>query len=89
MNPQRPLLVATLICPAVRSVASSEASPLRYDYSYQVYDKGPDRIRVESHYICRRIDWNDRTASRFQWLSDAISRASLWGRWSGRRRLLM
>lgn len=76
MHPQRHLLVATLICPAMRPGVSSAAPPQRYDYSYQYYDEGPERIRIESHYIRGRIDLNDRTAFRFQWLNDAISGAS-------------
>ena len=49
---------------------------MQYDYGYQYYDEGPDRIRIESHYIRGRIDLDDATYFRFQYLNDAISGAS-------------
>lgn len=57
-------------------VTSHAAPPQRYDYGYQYYDEGPERIRIESHYIRGIISLDDRTEFRFQWLNDAISGAS-------------
>ena len=50
--------------------------PQLYDYSYQLYKEGDDRIEIESHYIRGKVDINDATSVRFQWLNDAISGAS-------------
>ena len=50
--------------------------PQQYDYSFQFYDEGDERIQTDSHYVRGRIDLNDKTAFRFQWLRDAISGAS-------------
>ena len=49
---------------------------MRFDYSFQFYDEGSDRIRTDSHYVRGRIDLDDKTTFRFQWLRDAISGAS-------------
>lgn len=73
MSAHRPLILLPLLCPAA---GRADVRPQQYDYGYQYYDEGPDRIRVESHYIRGRIDLDDDTSFRFQWLNDAISGAS-------------
>ena len=50
--------------------------PQVYDYSYQLYKEDDDRIEIESHYIRGKVDIDDATSVRFQWLNDAISGAS-------------
>ncbi|QTN33260.1 DUF3570 domain-containing protein [Akkermansiaceae bacterium] len=74
MKPTRPLILAPLLCPHAR--AEIENLPMRWDYSYQLYDEDDDRIRVESHYLRGQVDFNDETSFRFQYLNDAISGAS-------------
>ena len=49
---------------------------MRWDASYQFYDEGTDRIRVESYYLRGEVELNDETSLRFQYLNDAISGAS-------------
>lgn len=74
MTSRRPLLLLPLAAPA-----ASHAEILadrQFDYGFQYYDEGPERIQVESHYIRGRIDLDDATSFRFQWLNDAISGAS-------------
>ncbi len=73
MSSHRPLIFLPLLCPAA---GRADVRPQQYDYGYQYYDEGPDRIRVESHYIRGSIDLDDDTSFRFQWLNDAISGAS-------------
>ncbi len=73
MQSRRPLVLLPLLCPAP---AKADLRPQQYDYGYQFYDEGPDRIRIESHYIRGRIDLDDETSFRFQWLKDSISGAS-------------
>src|SRR6187549_2453650 len=73
MSSNRPLIFLPLLCPAA---GRADVRPQQYDYSYQYYDEGPERIRVESHYLRGRIDLDDETSFRFQWLNDAISGAS-------------
>lgn len=74
MKPTRPLLFAPLLC--ANAHAEIENLPMRWDYSYQLYDEDDDRIRVESHYLRGEVDFNDETSFRFQYLNDAISGAS-------------
>jgi len=50
--------------------------PQRYDYSYQFYNEDDNRMKIESHYVRGKIDINDATSFRFQWLQDAISGSS-------------
>jgi len=74
MTSRRPLLLLPLVAPA-----ASHADLLadrQFDYGFQYYDEGPERIQVESHYLRGRIDLDDHTSFRFQWLRDAISGAS-------------
>jgi hypothetical protein len=74
MTSRRPLLFLPLAAPA-----ASHAEILaerQIDYGFQYYDEGSERIQVESHYVRGRIDLDDATSFRFQWLNDAISGAS-------------
>ena len=73
MNTSRPLVLVPLLAPAS---VRADVRPQQYDYGYQYYDEGPERIRVESHYLRGRIDLDDETYFRFQYLHDAISGAS-------------
>lgn len=66
---------ASLLVPA----AASAAPPQLYNYSFQLYDEGDGRIRIESHYIRGKISLDDDTTFRFQWLKDTISGASPMG----------
>lgn len=72
MSTRRPFIFATLIIPQVQA----DAIPQRYDYSYQLYQEENDRIKVESEYFRGRLDLDEATSFRFQWLNDAISGAS-------------
>ena len=74
MSPRHPLFLASLLVPSVPSYG--EIVPQSYDYSYQLYKEDDDRIEIESHYIRGKVDINDATSVRFQWLNDAISGAS-------------
>lgn len=74
MRTSPPVFLATLLCPGLRTHA--EIPPQRYDYSYQFYREDDNRIDIESHYLRGRIDLDDATSVRFQWLNDAISGAS-------------
>lgn len=56
--------------------AEIENLPMRWDASYQFYDEGSDRIRVESYYLRGKVDFDDETSFSFQYLNDAISGAS-------------
>jgi hypothetical protein len=75
MHTRRSFACASLILPLP---ATTQSAPLsqQYDYSYQYYDEGPDRIRIESHYIRGSLQLDNDTAFRFQWLRDGISGAS-------------
>ena len=73
MSSHRPLFFLPLLCPAA---GRADAPPQQYDYGYQYYDEGPERIRVESHYVRGSINLDDDTSFRFQWLKDIISGAS-------------
>jgi hypothetical protein len=73
MKTRRPVVLIPLLTPVA---ACADPRPQQYDYGFQYYDEGPDRIRIESHYVRGRIDLDDETSFRFQWLSDAISGAS-------------
>ena len=73
MPSRRPLVLVPLLCPAA---AGADIHPHQLDYGYQLYDEGADRIRIESHYLRGRIDLDDQTSFRFQWLIDTISGAS-------------
>lgn len=73
-NPSRPLILMPLFCGHAR--AEIENLPMRWDASYQFYDEGSDRIRVESYYLRGKVDFDDETSFRFQYLNDAISGAS-------------
>ncbi len=74
MNTRRPLLLLPLAVPS--AVRADILADRQIDYGFQYYDEGPERIRVESHYVRGRIDLDDATSFRFQWLNDAISGAS-------------
>lgn len=50
--------------------------PQSYDYSFQLYQEDSERMEVESHYLRGKIDFNEETSFRFQWLRDSISGAS-------------
>lgn len=71
-----PLLVASLLCPALRVQGEIEVPPQEYDYGFQLYQEDDNRIRVEAEYLRGRIELNDETAVRFQYIHDAISGAS-------------
>jgi hypothetical protein len=71
-----PLLVASLLCPALRVQGEVEIPPQEYDYGFQLYQEDDNRIRVEAEYLRGRIELNDETAFRFQYIHDAISGAS-------------
>jgi len=73
MTSRRPLVFVPFLVPAP---GHADPRPQQYDYGYQYYDEGPERIRIESHYIRGRIDLDDETYFRFQYLNDAISGAS-------------
>ena len=74
MTPRHPVLLVPLLFPGLR--ADGEILPQQYDYSFQLYQEDDDRIRVESHYIRGRIELNEETSFRFQWLNDAITGSS-------------
>ena len=74
MTSIRPLALLPLATPVF--TAHADVRPQQYDYGFQLYDEGPDRIRIESHYVRGRIDLDDETSFRFQWLADTISGAS-------------
>ncbi len=74
MRPQSPLLLASLLCPATR--VQGELPPQEYDYGFQLYQEDANRIRVEAEYLRGRIELNEDTAFRFQYLHDAISGAT-------------
>ena len=71
-----PLLVASLLCPALRAHGEIEIPPQEYDYGFQLYQEDDNRIRVEAHYLRGQIELNDETSFRFQYIHDAISGAS-------------
>jgi hypothetical protein len=71
-----PLLVASLLCPALRVQGEVEIPPQEYDYGFQLYQEDDNRIRVEAEYLKGRIELNEETAFRFQYIHDAISGAS-------------
>jgi len=70
----RPLFLLPLAAPA--SSGAEVLADRQFDYGYQYYDEGAERIRVESSYVRGRIDLDDATSFRFQWLHDAISGSS-------------
>src|SRR5436190_21600819 len=73
MTSRRPLVFVPFLVPAS---VHADPRPQQYDYGFQYYDEGPDRIRIESHYVRGRIDLDDETSFRFQWLIDTISGSS-------------
>lgn len=73
MTSRRSLACASLILPAT---SHADLISQRYDYSFQYYDEGPDRIRIESHYVRGSLQLDNETTFRFQWLRDGISGAS-------------
>ncbi|MDH4445264.1 MAG: DUF3570 domain-containing protein [Akkermansiaceae bacterium] len=81
MNPRKPLLLTSLFFPSLQSQAA--IPPQQYDYSTQVYQEDDGRIRVESEYLRGKIELDEATSFRFQWLSDTISGASPTGAWPG------
>jgi hypothetical protein len=74
MTSRRPLLFLPLAAPAASP--AEILAERQIDYGFQYYDEGSERIQVESHYVRGRIDLDDATSFRFQWLNDAISGAS-------------
>ena len=74
MNSSQPLILASLFGPSL--AVQAQIPPQRYDYSYQLYQEDSQRIRVESNYLRGKIDLDDATSFRVQWLSDAISGSS-------------
>jgi hypothetical protein len=76
MRARPPLFAATLFLPAVQAEDGREIPPQEYDYGFQLYQEDDDRIRVEAHYLRGKIEVDDATELRFQYLRDAISGAS-------------
>ncbi|MCW1925349.1 DUF3570 domain-containing protein [Luteolibacter arcticus] len=76
MRARPPLLLATLLSPTLRAEGEIEIPAQEYDYGYQLYQEDDNRIRVEAEYLRGRIELNDETAIRFQYIHDAISGAS-------------
>jgi hypothetical protein len=74
VSSRQPYFFAAVLCPVLQ--ARGEIPPQTYNYSYQLYQEDSDRIKVESYYLRGKIDIDDATAFRFQWLNDAISGAS-------------
>ena len=81
LSSRHPLFLATLLFPGLH--AQGEIPRQQYDFSYQLYQEDDDRIRVESYYLRGKIELNDATSLRFQWLNDAISGASPTGAMPG------
>ena len=69
-------------CPVILSFllpwTSSEAIDRgqEYEYGYQLYDEGGERIKVEANYFRGKIDLTDESTFRFQLLNDSISGSS-------------
>ncbi|HEX2747448.1 MAG TPA: DUF3570 domain-containing protein, partial [Verrucomicrobiales bacterium] len=70
---RRSFACASLILPVT---SQGGTIPQHYDYSYQFYDEGSDRIQIESHYFRGSLQLDNETTFRFQWLRDGISGAS-------------
>jgi Protein of unknown function (DUF3570) len=103
MSPRPPLILVTLLCPAVQSQASPTSadfqgfrpihaagssndwvpSAQKYEFSYQSYQEDEGRIQVESYYVRGKVDLDEATSFRFQWLNDAVSGPSPTGAWPG------
>ncbi len=103
MSSRPPLILATLLCPAVQSQAAPTSadfqdfrpihaagssndwvpSAQKYELSYQSYQEEDGRVQVESYYVRGKIDLDEATSFRFQWLNDAISGPSPTGAWPG------
>jgi hypothetical protein len=69
-----PLLIASVLAPALR--VHGELPPQEYEYGFQLYQEDDNRIRVEAEYLRAQIELNPETSVRFQYLRDAISGAS-------------
>ncbi len=69
----RPIILTCLL-PWVSSKANELSQ--EYDYGFQIYDEGNERIRVEANYFRGKIDLTDESTFRFQLLNDAITGSS-------------
>ncbi|HAA86670.1 MAG TPA: hypothetical protein DCE22_00345 [Verrucomicrobiales bacterium] len=69
----RPIILTCLLPWAI-----SRANDLsqEYDYGFQIYDEGNERIRVEANYFRGKINLTDESTFRFQLLNDAITGSS-------------
>jgi len=74
MTTRCPLLIASVLAPALR--VHGELPPQEYEYGFQLYQEDDNRIRVEAEYLRAQIELNPETSVRFQYLRDAISGAS-------------
>ncbi len=74
MTARPPLILVSLLCPAAR--VTGEVPPQEYAFGFQLYQEDDDRIRVEAEYLRARIEVDDATAIRMQYLRDAISGAT-------------
>ena len=72
-NYHRPIILTCLL-PWVSSRANELSQ--EYDYGFQIYDEGNERIRVEANYFRGKIDLSDESTFRFQLLNDAITGSS-------------
>ena len=63
-------IILTCLLPWTSSKANE------YEYGYQLYDEGDERIRVEANYFRGKIDLTDESTFRFQLLNDAITGSS-------------
>ena len=70
--------------------SSSEAIELgqEYEYGYQLYDEGGERIKVEANYFRGKIDLTEESTFRLQLLNDSISGSSPTGVLPGGTNLL-
>ena len=72
-NYHRPIILTCLL-PWVSSRANELGQ--EYDYGFQIYDEGNERIRVEANYFRGKIDLSDESTFKFQLLNDAITGSS-------------
>ncbi|HIG83526.1 MAG TPA: DUF3570 domain-containing protein [Verrucomicrobia bacterium] len=72
-NYHRPIILTCLL-PWVSSRANELGQ--EYDYGFQIYDEGSERIRVEANYFRGKIDLSDESTFKFQLLNDAITGSS-------------
>ncbi len=72
-NYHRPIILTCLL-PWVSSRANELSQ--EYDYGFQIYDEGNERIRVEANYVRGKIDLSDESTFKFQLLNDAITGSS-------------